>query len=558
MNEDKRKLEEDEEEQVGAKKQKNDDVAAVEEQKIELKISETEVLKRNVLFPPKKELLVAAKNCLVDLIEKEDEISGSAEDAGAPEKVPGTATKNDLVPATKKKDDASNGTGSVSEDEDVAVAKNVLAAGSSGEDPTATKKEGERSKEESDPPNIQGIKKSISISENSNSLEESPEEYEEISADKETEDPSQNPVKMPRDPATLRVETTGSKTLFIGNLCFSIERTDVEEFFKDAGEIVDIRFAMNEDDTFRGFGHIEFATVEAAEKQALLELNGKHLLGRRVRLDYNREKGSYTPHSSTGTSSSQTGWKAQEQTIFIRGFDKRNCEDKIRSALGDHFVSCGEITKISIPRDQDGGVKGIAYIDFKDANAFNNALELNGSELGEATLTVEGARPRGDGRDSAWSGRSGGGRFGGRHVGGRGYGYGHGDHFGGGGHGYGHGGHFGGLGRDGYFGGSGRGYGGHFGGDGRRGYGGNFGGDGRGYGGHFGGDGRGYGGHFGGDGRGYGGHFGGDGRGYGGHFGGDGRGYGGHFGGDGRGYGGRFGGDGRGYSGWFGGGGRGW
>lgn len=37
---------------------------------------------------------------------------------------------------------------------------------------------------------------SISISENSNSLEESPEEYEEISADKETEDPSQNPVKM--------------------------------------------------------------------------------------------------------------------------------------------------------------------------------------------------------------------------------------------------------------------------------------------------------------------------------------------------------------------------
>lgn len=105
---------------------------------------------------------MAAKNFLVDLIEKEDEISGSAEDAGAPEKVPGTATKNNLVPATKKKDDASNGTGSVSEDEDVAVAKNVLAAGSSGEDATATKKEGERSKEESeeaDPPNIQGIKK---------------------------------------------------------------------------------------------------------------------------------------------------------------------------------------------------------------------------------------------------------------------------------------------------------------------------------------------------------------------------------------------------------------
>lgn len=534
--EDKRKLEEDEEKQVGAKKQKNDDVAALEEQKSEVKIFETEVLKRNVLVPPKKE------HDPVDLIEKngfisEDEISGSAEDAGASEKVPGTATENDLVAAaTKKKDDASNGSGSVYEDEDVAVTKNVLAAVSCGEDATATKNEGGRSKEESeeaDPPNIQGIKKSIPVSENSNMLEESPEEDEEVSTDKETEDPSRNPEKMntdvkmidatptmpnsekgsslpveaPRAPATPRVETTGSKTLFLGNLCFSIERTDVEEFFKDAGELVDIRFAMNEDDTFRGFGYIEFATVEAAEK-ALRELNGKHLLGRRVRLDFNREKGSYTPHSGTGTSSNQTGGKAQGQKIFIRGFDKRNCEEKIRSALGDHFVSCGEITKISIPRDQDGGVKGIAYIDFKDADAFNNALELNGSEFGEATLTVEGARPRDDGRDSAWSGRSGGGRFGGRRGGGGGYG----GHFGGGGHGYG---------------------------------------------GHFGSGGHGYGGHFGGGGRGYGGHLGGGGPGYDGHFGG-GRGYGGHFGGDGRGYGGHFGGDGRGYSGWYGGGGRGW
>lgn len=39
-----------------------------------------------------------------------------------------------------------------------------------------------------------------------------------------------------------------------------------ENFFKDAGEIVDVRFTTTEDGVFRGFGHVEFATSEAAQK----------------------------------------------------------------------------------------------------------------------------------------------------------------------------------------------------------------------------------------------------------------------------------------------------
>lgn len=39
-----------------------------------------------------------------------------------------------------------------------------------------------------------------------------------------------------------------------------------ENFFKPAGEVVDVRFATGQDDSFRGFGHVEFATAEAAQK----------------------------------------------------------------------------------------------------------------------------------------------------------------------------------------------------------------------------------------------------------------------------------------------------
>lgn len=40
-----------------------------------------------------------------------------------------------------------------------------------------------------------------------------------------------------------------------------------ENFFKEAGEVVDIRFATSrEDGSFRGYGHVEFATAEEAQK----------------------------------------------------------------------------------------------------------------------------------------------------------------------------------------------------------------------------------------------------------------------------------------------------
>lgn len=69
-------------------------------------------------------------------------------------------------------------------------------------------------------------------------------------------------------------------------------------------------------------------------------------------------------------------------------------------------------------------------MDFSEQGAFSKALELNGSELGGYSLTVDEAKPRGDSRDGGWSGGKdssgrGGGRFGGQR-GGRGGGRGRG------------------------------------------------------------------------------------------------------------------------------------
>ncbi|KAK1385425.1 Nucleolin 1 [Heracleum sosnowskyi] len=242
--------------------------------------------------------------------------------------------------------------------------------------------------------------------EDGSSEEEGSEEEASGSEEEEEEEKTPKPIakKATKTPSTPQAAATGGKTLFMGNLSFSVEESDVENFFKEAGEIAQIRLASDREGKFKGFGHVEFATAEAA--QEALKLNGGDFLGRQVKLDLAREKGAYTPAS--GDDSHQKGGKPQGQTVFVRGFDTSDGEEQIRSALEKHFGSCGEIARVSIPQDREGGLKGMAYVEFKESNSTNKALKLNGSELGEGTLTVEEAKPR----DNS-SGRGGGrgGRF---------------------------------------------------------------------------------------------------------------------------------------------------
>ncbi|KAL0409157.1 UNVERIFIED_CONTAM: Nucleolin 2 [Sesamum radiatum] len=428
---------------------------------------------------PNKKSAIAAKNGHVAAVKKKDESSddsdsssedetSSDEDVAAAKKAPVALTKKGAVAPAKKKDESSDDSDSSSEDEtssdeDVTAAKKAPAT--KKKSVVSTQKKDASSSDESDSEdetssddNAAKTKKAPAASTKSGPVAATGKKKDESSEESESDDESSSSddddtdVKMtdvatakanagkgdspfdktPKTPATPRQQTSGSKTLFVGNLSYSVEQADVENFFKAAGEIVDVRFAMNSDNSFKGFGHVEFATAEAAEK-ALRELNGEELLGRPVRLDLARERGANTPK----------GGRAQGQTIFVRGFNKYDGEDQIRSSLEEHFGSCGEITRVSIPKDQDGAVKGMAYIDFKDNDSFKQALELNGSDFGESTLAVEEARPRGDARDSAgggrgggWSGGRGGGRdFGGRSGGRRGGGRGGGGRFGGGGRG---------------------------------------------------------------------------------------------------------------------------
>lgn len=197
---------------------------------------------------------------------------------------------------------------------------------------------------------------------------------------------------QPKVPANLN-ERSGTKRLFVGNLPSELIKDDLFEFFKKAGEVIEVQLAAKEDGSFRGFGHVMFAT--GADADRALEMNGQMFLGRRLIVDWAHGRGSTDP-------SERKGAKDSSHWVFVKGFGKILEEDQIRNLLKEHFGSCGEIIRVAIPQDnKTGRSKGFAFVLFNDHATVCKALELNGTALGKYTLTVKESTPKGGTDDGA-------------------------------------------------------------------------------------------------------------------------------------------------------------
>ena len=95
--------------------------------------------------------------------------------------------------------------------------------------------------------------------------------------------------------------------------------------------------------------------------------------------------------------------------LYIGNLSYSSTEDEIRQA----FEAFGNVDSVDVIKDRyTGESKGFGFVEMADRSEAQKAIEgLNGTELGGRTITVNEARPRGEGRRR---GGGGGGRRGGR------------------------------------------------------------------------------------------------------------------------------------------------
>jgi cold-inducible RNA-binding protein len=66
-----------------------------------------------------------------------------------------------------------------------------------------------------------------------------------------------------------------------------------------------------------------------------------------------------------------------------------------RDELSQLFSPFGEVSDVNVITDrQTGRAKGFAFVEMDDAGAQKAISQLNGSEIGNRTLTVNEAQPR--------------------------------------------------------------------------------------------------------------------------------------------------------------------
>ena len=77
--------------------------------------------------------------------------------------------------------------------------------------------------------------------------------------------------------------------LYVGNLAYSVEATDLETEFGKHGQVTEAKLIRDHDGRSKGFGFVTFETEEDANT-ALEALNGVELQGRQLKVSVARDK----------------------------------------------------------------------------------------------------------------------------------------------------------------------------------------------------------------------------------------------------------------------------
>ncbi len=91
-----------------------------------------------------------------------------------------------------------------------------------------------------------------------------------------------------------------SKKIFIGNLSFEVTDLDLEDLFKQHGEVVSAKVILDRDTSrSRGFGFVEMNS-ESSAQTAIDSINGTEIKGRAVNVSLAKDKADDRGGSSRG------------------------------------------------------------------------------------------------------------------------------------------------------------------------------------------------------------------------------------------------------------------
>lgn len=172
-----------------------------------------------------------------------------------------------------------------------------------------------------------------------------------------------------------------SKILYVGNLYFEIKAEQLERQFKPYGQVVNSKIVTDPNGMSKGFGYIEFDSVESAEK-AIKGLDQQVFEGRRMAVQYHVRRQS-RPASFQAKN-------PPAKTLFI-GNMSFEMSDK---DLNELFREVKNVLDVRVAIDRrNGQPRGFAHADFVDvASAEKGKALLENKTIYGRQLRVDFSR----------------------------------------------------------------------------------------------------------------------------------------------------------------------
>jgi polyadenylate-binding protein len=182
-----------------------------------------------------------------------------------------------------------------------------------------------------------------------------------------------------RDPALRK---SGVGNIFIKNLDPSIDHRALYDTFSTFGTILSCKVAHDESGKSMGYAFVHYETGEAAEK-AIQKVNGMLLNDKIVFVG---------PFKSRKEREKTGEYKANEFTnVYVKNVDASVTKEKLLEA----FAKFGEITNAVVMINEDGKSKGFGFMNFKDHEAAQRAVdEMNGKVFEGKVLFVGRAQKK--------------------------------------------------------------------------------------------------------------------------------------------------------------------
>jgi len=214
-----------------------------------------------------------------------------------------------------------------------------------------------------------------------------------------------------KDMASAQVDKGSGKSrkafeLFVGGLPFATTEAILKKDFAECGEIVALRMVKNEEGQCKGVAFIEY--MDKASCDSALKFDGTDYGGRTLKVRMTGDtagkdgqgKGEgtdkETQHSQPkGKGKGKRARGNKQFQVFVGGLPFATEEEVLRSDFGE----CGEVVSLTMPLNDEGGSKGIAFIEYSDKGSCDKALGFNETDYGGRTIYVRlsehagGSRP---------------------------------------------------------------------------------------------------------------------------------------------------------------------